>query len=102
MTQHWLFACSYFRIALTFKLSFSVDPEKAKKEITKRENFVKIFGLLVWAITELPWLILPFIPARGMGFAYAIAIVDLICFFLIVVVLTFSIFRIRKYSKMLV
>ena len=38
LTQHWMFAAAYFRIAAIFKLVFSVKCQIGAKLLQKREN----------------------------------------------------------------
>ena len=38
IVQHWIFAFSYFKIAMNFKLIFSVDSEEIKKKLKRRRG----------------------------------------------------------------
>ena len=60
MLQHLIFAFSYLRIAVIFKLAFSVMPELAQMEIRRRMVLVGLAFALSVILTILPWLIMPF------------------------------------------
>ena len=60
-TQHMIFAISYLRIALVFKLVFSNDSVEAKKQLKNRLNCVYILGFVLFAFISMPWIVLLFL-----------------------------------------
>ena len=55
--QHWIFALSYFRIAVVFKLCFSFKCEKARRELARRLRLIRIAGAMLMAALLLSWLL---------------------------------------------
>ena len=60
MLQHQVFAFAYLRVALIFKLAFSVKPELAQMEIKRRMTILWAMAAVIFVLTILPWLVLPF------------------------------------------
>ena len=98
MTQHQLFAISYFRIALIFKLIFSFRNEQVLKEIGRRITYIYIFAATLFVFTDLPYLVTLFITKLD---TYDAAL-PMVSFLSITIILSFAIFRIRKFSFQLV
>lgn len=98
--QHWLFAASYFRIAIIFKLVFSVQSEKVTKELQRREVRLFVFSLTVFLFTALPILLSAF--NSNQNYTQTLLILVIVAYSTIIVVLSISLYRIRKFSKMLV
>ena len=107
-TQHMIFAISYLRIALVFKLVFSNVSMEAKKRLKNRLNCVYVLGFVLFAFISLPWIVLLFfiisseddMTINDLKRYYDI--VSIVCFTSITLLLAYSIYRIRKFSKMLV
>ena len=98
MTQQWIFAVSYLRIAVVFKLVFSLQSEKVVKELNRRFAQCLVLAIIVFLLTILPFLIMIFSEKVAELYSY---------FFIaglwsVTIVLSFGILRIRKFSKMLV
>ena len=58
MSQHWLFAFFYFRVAINFKLIFSFRCEEVQRKLQTKMIFLRIFGLAGFSLIGLPWLVL--------------------------------------------
>ena len=100
IVQHWIFAFSYFKIAMNFKLIFSVDSEEIKKKLKRRTRILNVIQYVGLAIFILMDFLTNFIQNK-----YGIITAEVnvaLCQITILVILSFSILRIRKYSKLLV
>ena len=105
-----MFAISYLRVALNFKLYFSSpNCEQGQEKLRQRNKCINIFGLVFIIFTSLPVLIFPFKDLlKKTRVASTIirsgtkAIYIMISYTVTTIILVFSIYRIRKYSKMLV
>ena len=98
ISQHSVFAISYFRIAICFKLVFHVESEKAQQALHNRLLWIYAIGLFLFLVCAVPWIVYIFIEQNSKIYDIIITVnVNLI-----VALLSFSIYRIRKYSKMLV
>ena len=110
MTQHLIFAFSYLRIALIFKLAFSFNSPQAQKSLKNRMTFIYVSGVASFTFLFFPWLLmLVFQYSSSDNANYnncalhrAFDVLFLLCFSMIVILLAFSIWRIRKFSKILV
>ena len=94
--QHWIFALSYLKVAVNFKLIFSVDSDAITQKLTKRNSLLSIveyIGLFAVIVTNI---IFEFLSDES----YWTFLTTY--YFTIVSILGFSIYRIRKYSKLLV
>ena len=98
MTQHQLFAISYFRIALIFKLVFHFRNEEVVQEIGRRITYIYIFAATLFVFTDLPYLVTLFIKELD---AYDSSL-EMVSFLSITLILSFAMFRIRKFSFQLV
>ena len=103
LAQHWVFALSYLQIAIIFKLSFSYNDRRVKTELARRTTIIRILTIIVIIILLLPdILIVIFTIGNTIGMLWYTMFCSLISFYAITGILTVSIFRIRKYSRMLV
>ena len=59
-TQHLLFAISYLRVALIFRLVFLASEKTVQRKILRRLYTTYAFAGLVLLATETPWLIATF------------------------------------------
>ena len=84
---------------MIFKLVFSIDSDKVRYETNRRLQIIYLVAGVTIFMTCIPFIISMFI---GSNDRYSVAVSDQICFWMIVVVLAYSIYRIRKFSKMLV
>ena len=98
ISQHSVFAISYFRIAICFKLVFHVESEKAQQALRNRLLWIYAIGFFLFLVCAVPWIVYIFIERNTKIYI----IINTVNFNLIVALLSFSIYRIRKYSKMLV
>ena len=97
--QHSVFAISYFRIAISFKLVFHVESEKAQLALRNLLLWTYVIGFFfLFMVSAMPWIVFIFIGHNSKIYD----IFNMVNFNLIVALLSFSIYRIRKYSKMLV
>lgn len=98
ISQHIIFAVSYLRVALVFKLAFSYENEFVSKSIQRRLVFVKIFGaVLFFSFCIINVLILTEVLSEN-----AYLIMNMVVFSGLTVILAYSVIRIRRYSRMLV
>ena len=98
MTQHQLFAISYFRIALIFKLVFNFRNEDVVQELGRRITYIYIFAATLFVFTDLPYLVSLFIKKLD---TYD-AVLPMVSFLSITLILSFAMVRIRKFSFQLV
>ena len=94
--QHWIFSLSYLKVAVNFKLIFSVDSDTIKQKLSKRNSLLSIveyIGLFAVIVTSIMFDFLSNESNMMFNTTY---------YFTIVSILGFSIYRIRKYSKLLV
>ena len=99
ITQHWIFAFSYLRVAIVFKLVFSKRGPKLEQRLAKRVNLINLI-----AVSAFVFICLPILLQIGQGTfnerTYPILIT--VSYTCVASILSFSIYRIRKYSQMLV
>ena len=84
---------------MIFKLVFSIDSEKVRIETNRRLHIIHTVACVIIFMTCVPFIITMFI---GTETRNSVGVINQICFWMIVVVLAYSIYRIRKFSKMLV
>ena len=97
LTQHWIFTISYYRVALIFKLVFSHKSEEINKKLRCRTIFINVLMGSVLIIFCLPYALTS---AQILG-QEAYYIIDFLNFLFIIVILWFSIWRIRGYTRIL-
>ena len=54
--QHWIFALSYLKVAVNFKLIFIIDSEAIKQKLSKRNSLLSIveyIGLFAVIVTSI-------------------------------------------------
>ena len=95
--QHLIFAASYVRVAVIFKLVFSIDPAAVMKSIKRRKTLVNIFTAVVFCLTALPVPILTIVNKKYLLSMFF----NNLCIFIQVVALIYALVRIRGLSKML-
>lgn len=98
ISQHIIFAVSYLRVALVFKLAFSYENEYVNRSIRNRMLFIKIlFAVLFLSFTLVNALIVSEYLSDN-----AYLIMNMVVFSGLTIILAFAVIRIRTYSRMLV
>ena len=95
-----IFVLSYLRVALTFKLVFSIDPNKAQKMINRRILFVRVFGVVFFMATSFPWFVAAVVDYNENLQEYLEWAVD-VYWVTTPIFMTYSICRIYRYLKQL-
>ena len=105
IAQHWIFAFSYLKIALVFKLAFTKKSDASLTQYKRREKIVNYVGSLSFIFFFLLYI------ANEIAFHFEkisietsitiTATIDLVMTPTMIVILAFSLFRIRQYTKML-
>ena len=106
ITQNWIFAFSYLKMALCFKFAFNQNSFQYQKEYKRRERLVKAIGIITYLFFLL--IIISIFIAWGkhiihfrIGFVTQ-SILNMTANIFITIIEAFSLYRIRKYTRMLV
>jgi len=103
LTQHWIFVISYLRVSVIFKLVFSFHNEKIQAELRRRELFVYTFGFVGYLSVGIPLILARFMDTDTSLFAHkSFKVLSMTAFASAAIVQSIAIYRIRKFSKMLV
>ena len=103
LTQHWIFVISYLRVSVIFKLVFSLYDVRIQEELRRREVYVYIFGFVGYMCVGIPLILARFLDTDTSISAHrAFKVLVMIAFASIAIVQSIAIYRIRKFSKMLV
>ena len=97
MVQHWVFAAQYYKIALTFELAFKMKSREVEERQRKQELFVTVANAIAYSFLLICLIILIFWQSTSV-----ILFIYLFTNLGIASVLTYSMIKLRQFSKLLV